>query len=187
MKLEDKKGLHSSLFNRGQAHFYLHDYEQAISDFRKSMEMSKEDYLVNEKFRYIGMCYHYLDRFDSSDVYISRSYKYFKEDQRKILSILPFKILNDLKRNKNSSNKKLKEFSNIIAESDPYPEDYILTNWSMYNALLLMNKNSDASEFLENAYFELKARSKNIKDKKDRNKFLQAELHKDIATAWKEK
>ena len=187
MKLEDKKGLHSSLFNRGQAHFYLHDYDQAISDFRKSMEMSREDYLVNEKFRYIGMCHHYLERFDSSDVYISRSYKYFKEDQRKILSILPFKILNDLKRNKNSSNEQLKEFNNIIAESDPYPEDYILTNWSMYNALVLMNKKPDASEFLENAYFELKARSKNIKDKKDRNKFLQAELHKDIASAWKEK
>ena len=45
----------------------------------------------------------------------------------------------------------------------------------------------DASEYLENAYFELKARSKNIKDKKDRNKFLQTKLHTTIASAWKEK
>ena len=36
----------------------------------------------------------------------------------------------------------------------------------MYEVLVNLGYKSDASEYLENAYFELKARSKNIKDKK---------------------
>ena len=57
----------------------------------------------------------------------------------------------------------------------------------MYEALINLGNKADASEYLENAYFELKARSKNIKDKKGRSKFLQTKLHTTIATAWKEK
>ena len=41
-----------------------------------------------------------------------------------------------------------------------------------------------AKEYLENAYLELKSSSKDIKNKKDRNLFLDAPLHKNIITAW---
>jgi len=37
---------------------------------------------------------------------------------------------------------------------------------------------------LEDSYFELKSRSKNIKDKKDRNKYLSGKLNQDIIAAW---
>ena len=187
-KLGDKKGLHSSLFNKGQAYFYLDEYDKAIFEFRQSMEMSNEAYMTNEKYRYIGMCHYYLDNYDSSNVYLSRSYRFFGEDSLKLLSIIPFKILNDIKtKNKTTIKEYFATFKNITSENDPLPEDYILTSWAMYKAFSALGDNSGASEYLENAYFELKSRSKNIKDKKDRKKYLKTNLHKKIANAWAEK
>ncbi len=187
-KLGDKKGLHSSIFNKGQAYFYLDEFNEAITEFRKSMELQNSEYLINEKYRYIGMCHYYLGNYDSSKVYLSRSNRFFKKDSLKLLSIIPFQILGDFKsKNKTDTNSNLKLFKQIILDKDPLPDDYIITNWAMYEVLVNLGYKSDASEYLENAYFELKARSKNIKDKKDRNKFLQTKLHTTIASAWKEK
>ena len=57
----------------------------------------------------------------------------------------------------------------------------------MYEALIDFDNYSGASSYLEDAYFEIKSRSKNIRDKKDRNQYMQTNLHKKIATAWSEK
>ena len=134
------------------------------------------------------MCHYYLGNYDSSKVYLSRSNRFFKEDSLKLLSIIPFQILSDLKsEDKTDPKANLDLFKQLISEKDPLPDDYVLTNWAMYEVLVNLGYKSDASEYLENAYFEVKARSKNIKDKKDRNIFLQTKLHKTIASAWKEK
>ncbi|GIR30231.1 MAG: hypothetical protein CM15mP44_5140 [Candidatus Neomarinimicrobiota bacterium] len=187
-ELGDNKGLHSSIFNKGQAYFYLDEFNKSISEFRKSMALQNSDFYMNEKYRYIGMCHYYLGNYDSSNVYLSRSSRFFKEDSIKLLSIIPFQILTDIKsKNKTDTKPNLELFKRIISEKDPYPSDYVLTNWAMYEVLINLGSASDASEYLENAYFELKARSKSIKDKKGRNKFLQTKLHKNIASAWKEK
>ena len=47
-----------------------------------------------------------------------------------------------------------------------------------------MNEKSEAAEYLENAYFELKSKSKDIKNKKDRNIYLSAKLHENIMNEW---
>ena len=47
-----------------------------------------------------------------------------------------------------------------------------------------MNEKSEAAEYLENAYFELKSKSKDIKNKKDRNIYLSSKLHENIMNEW---
>ena len=102
-ELGDNKGLHSSIFNKGQAYFYLDEFDKSIYEFRQSMELQNSDFHMNEKYRYIGMCHYYLENYDSSTVYLSRSARFFKEDSIKLLSIIPFQMLSDLK-NKNKTN-----------------------------------------------------------------------------------
>ena len=54
----------------------------------------------------------------------------------------------------------------------------------MYRVQQLLGKTKAAKEYLENSYLELKYRSKNIKDKKDRKKYLSVQLNQDITAAW---
>ena len=134
------------------------------------------------------MCHYYLGNYDSSTVYLSRASQFFKEDSIKLLSIIPFQMLSDLKHeNKTNIEMKIKTFEKIALNKDPLPADYVLTNWAMYEALINLDNYSGASSYLEDAYFEIKARSKNIRDKKDRNQYMQTNLHKKIATAWAKK
>ena len=79
------------------------------------------------------------------------------------------------------------EAEKIALNKDPLPVDYVLTNWAMYEVLVDLGNYSSASSYLENAYFEIKSRSKNIRDKKDRNHYMQTNLHKKIAAAWAKK
>ena len=88
-------------------------------------------------------------------------------------------------KDEKSSKEALAEFNSIIAEEDPYPYDNILTNWAAYKTFVMLNDQDQASEYLESAYLELKTQSKNIKNKKDRNKFLKTKLHKEIVSSWK--
>ena len=97
-------------------------------------------------------------------------------------------MLSDLKnKNKTNTDMKIKTFEKIALNKDPLPADYVLTNWAMYEVLVGLGNYSSASSYLENAYFEIKSRSKNIRDKKDRNQYMQTNLHKKIATAWAKK
>ena len=135
-ELGDNKGLHSSIFNKGQAYFYLDEFNKSISEFRKSMALQNSDFYMNEKYRYIGMCHYYLGNYDSSNVYLSRSSRFFKEDSIKLLSIIPFQILSDIKsKNKTDIIPNLELLKNH-SEKDPYPSDYVLTNWAMYEVLI---------------------------------------------------
>ena len=120
-ELGDNKGLHSSIFNKGQAYFYLDEFNKSISEFRKSMELQNSDFYMNEKYRYIGMCHYYLGNYDSSNVYLSRSSRFFKEDSIKLLSIIPFQMLSDLKnKNKTNIDMKIKTFEKIALNKDPF-------------------------------------------------------------------
>tara|TARA_X000001036_G_scaffold438996_1_gene488435 strand:+ start:4289 stop:6598 length:2310 start_codon:yes stop_codon:yes gene_type:complete len=185
-KLSDKKGQGSSLFNRGKTYFYNQNYLDAIKDFRNSSLIVNTDENIQKNNRFIGMSYYYLANHDSSTWYLEECYDYYEDDVRKHLSILPFMIVSYKKQNNEKLSKKaLDEFSVIILEEDPYPYDNILVNWAAYNAFTLLNNQDQAAEYLESAYLELKTQSKNIKNKKDRNKFLKTKLHQEIVSSWK--
>jgi tetratricopeptide (TPR) repeat protein len=185
-KLSDKKGQGSSLFNRGKTYFYNQNYLDAIKDFRNSSLIVNTDENIQKNNRFIGMSYYYLANHDSSTWYLEECYDYYEDDVRKHLSILPFMIVSYKKQNNEKLSKKaLDEFNVIILEEDPYPYDNILVNWAAYNAFTLLNNQDQAAEYLESAYLELKTQSKNIKNKKDRNKFLKTKLHQEIVSIWK--
>ena len=105
---------------------------------------------------------------------------------RKQLSVLPFLGLAFKHLNNNTSSKAfVQKFNILIKENDPYSNDYILTNWMAYKALKNSEYEEDSGEYLENAYLEIKSKSKNIKNKKDRNKFLKTKLHTKIVSTFK--
>jgi len=54
----------------------------------------------------------------------------------------------------------------------------------MYQAHVLAGDNKSAKGYLEDAYLEIKARSKKIKNKTDRNQYLSVLLHQDISAKW---
>ncbi|MBT6939457.1 MAG: hypothetical protein HN994_03610, partial [Candidatus Marinimicrobia bacterium] len=75
-------------------------------------------------------------------------------------------------------------FNELIDQHDPNSKDIISINWNMYQAHVLAGDKKFAKEYLENSYLELKTRSKKIKNKSDRKKYLSVQLHQNIATAW---
>ena len=76
------------------------------------------------------------------------------------------------------------ELEEIFSSKDPLKEDIITLNWNMYRVHQLLGNTKTAKEYLENSYLELKSLSKNIKDKKDREKYLSIKLNQDITAAW---
>jgi len=78
----------------------------------------------------------------------------------------------------------IKIFNELIEQHDPNSKDVISLNWNMYQAHVSVGNKRAAKEYLENAYLELKSRSKNIKNKTDRNQYLSVQLHQEISTAW---
>jgi class 3 adenylate cyclase/tetratricopeptide (TPR) repeat protein len=186
-KLNDNKGRVSSLFNRGKTFFFDQNYKNAIIDFRMSANIADFDENTQKSNRFIGMSHFYLANHDSSVWYLEECYEYYSDDIRKQLSILPFLIISYNKENDTKSSKRsLDAFTEIIAVEDPDPSDYIMTNWTAYHAFKTVNNKEDAEEYLENAYLELKTQSKNIKNKKDRNKFLNTKFHQEIVKSFKQ-
>ena len=184
-KLQDNKGLNATLYNRGETYFYSFEYKRAIDDFRRTIKMIDDEGSDHERYRYIGMSHFYQSNFDSCNFYLKKSDEYFSNDYRKRLSILPYLVISYMKTGDNTlSNTALKNFKDIISEHDPPKKDYIITNWAAYKALSAVNEKSEAAEYLENAYFELKSKSKDIKNKKDRNIYLSAKLHENIMNEW---
>jgi len=184
-KLQDNKGLNATLYNRGETYFYSFEYKRAIDDFRRTIKMIDDEGSDHERYRYIGMSHFYLSNFDSCNFYLKKSDEYFSNHLTKRLSILPYLVISYMKTGDNTlSNTALKNFKDIISEHDPPKKDYIITNWAAYKALSAVNEKSEAAEYLENAYFELKSKSKDIKNKKDRNIYLSAKLHENIMNEW---
>ena len=133
------------------------------------------------------MAHFYLANYDSSIWYLEESYEYYLEDPQRKLSVLPFLIISHGKlNNKENSIKYLEDFNQSIEEEDPHPDDYIITNWMAYEALKDSDNKDDADEYLENAYLQLTTESKNIKNKKDRNKFLKTKFHQKIVDTFKQ-
>ena len=186
-KLKDTKGQVSSLFNRGKTFFFDQNYQSAINDFRLSSNLADFEPNTQKSNRFIGMAHFYLANYDSSIWYLEESYEYYFEDPQRKLTVLPFLIISHSKLNdKENSMKYLEEFNQGIEEEDPHPDDYIMTNWMAYKALKDGNYQDEADEYLENAYLQLKTESKNIKNKKDRNKFLKTKFHQKIVNTFKQ-
>ena len=184
-KLKDDKGLNTALYNRGETYFYSFEYNRAIDDFRRTIRMIEDEESDHERYRYIGMSHFYLSNFDSCNFYLKKSDEFFANDYRKRLSILPYLVISYMKTGDNTlSNTALKNFRDIISDNDPPDKDYIITNWAAYKALSAVNEKSEAAEYLENAYFMLKSKSKDIKNKQDRKKYLSAKLHENITNEW---
>ena len=184
-KLQDNKGLNASLYNRGETYFYSFEYNRAIDDFRRTIRMIEDEESDHERYRYIGMSHFYLSNFDSCNFYLKKSDEFFANDYRKRLAILPYLVISYIKTGDNTlSNTALKNFRDIISDYDPPDKDYIITNWAAYKALSAVNEKSEAAEYLENAYFMLKSKSKDIKNKQDRKKYLSAKLHENIMNEW---
>ena len=184
-KLQDNKGLNASLYNRGETYFYSFEYNRAIDDFRRTIRMIEDEESDHERYRYIGMSHFYLSNFDSCNFYLKKSDEFFANNYKVRLSILPYLVISYMKTGDNTlSNTALKNFRDIISDNDPPDKDYIITNWAAYKALSAVNEKSEAAEYLENAYFMLKSKSKDIKNKQDRKKYLSAKLHENITNEW---
>ena len=185
-KLKDHKGLANTFNNLGETLFYQGNYPQALVSFRKSIGYGGNDQdKVFDNERYIGMSHYYLENFDSCDVYLSRADKYYSASGVKRLPILPYLILAKKKTgNVELSNDLLDEFKELAENNDAEKKDLILANWASYDLLTQLGDHNEAKKFLEEAYFELKSRSREMKNKADRNKYLTSHLHQKINEAW---
>ena len=185
-KLEDNKGLASTLNNIGETYFYQENYDQALKSFRKSISYggnNKDNVFDNE--RYMGISHYYLGNFDSCHVYLKRADEYYSMSEVKRMPILPYLIIAKQKVGDNQASKDLlKEFKRIVENNDAEKKDFILANWASYEVLTLLGETKEAKAFLENAYFEVKSRSRDIKNKSDRNKYLSSTFHSKINDAW---
>jgi class 3 adenylate cyclase/tetratricopeptide (TPR) repeat protein len=185
-KLEDNKGLASTLNNIGETYFYQENYDQALKSFRKSISYggnNKDNVFDNE--RYMGISHYYLGNFDSCHVYLKRADEYYSMSEVKRMPILPYLIIAKQKIGDNQASKDLlKEFKRIVENNDAEKKDFILANWASYEVLTLLGETKEAKAFLENAYFEVKSRSRDIKNKSDRNKYLSSTFHSKINDAW---
>ena len=187
-ELQDKKGLASTLNNIGETYFYQADYEKAIESFRRSSGMIKDKDNEFENERYLGMSHYYLGNWDSCNVYLKRSDEYFSASLPKRMAILPYLIVSYKKAgNTERSNSILKEFQDIAQDNECERKDLIIGNWAAYEAFDFLGKASESQQFLEDAYFEMKSRSKDIKNKADRGQFLDTDLHNKITMAWSKK
>ena len=186
-KLNDSKGSAASLFNRGKTYFFDKQYENSINDFRSSSYLNESLSNTQKNNRYIGMSHYYLSNTDSSIYYLEDCYNYYSGNIQKQISILPYLVdahhrLNNDKESRDLLNK----FLEYIENDDPKEEDYIITNWISYKIFKKYNKVNLSNEFIENAYLSIKTRSKNIKSKKDRNKYLKTKLNKDIINSFRD-
>ena len=185
-KLEDNKGLASTLNNIGETYFYQENYDEALKSFRKSISYggnNKDNVFDNE--RYMGISHYYLGNFDSCHVYLKRADEYYSMSEVKRMPILPYLIIAKQKVGDNQASKDLlKEFKRIAENNDAEKKDFVLANWASYEVLTLLGETKEAKAFLENAYFEVKSRSRDIKNKSDRNKYLSSTFHSKINDAW---
>ena len=185
-KLQDNKGLASTLNNMGETYFYQENYDKALQSFRRSIGYGGNDQdNVFDNERYIGISHYYLGNFDSCNVYLRRADEYYSLSPVKRLPILPYLIIAKEKVGEAKVSKALlEEFKQIAEDTDADKKDLILTNWASYEALSLLGQSKEAKVFLENAYFEVKSRSRGIKNKADRSKYLSTFLHTKINDAW---
>ncbi len=101
------------------------------------------------------------------------------------MPILPYLVIAKQEIGEAQASKDLLAELNKIAENnDAEKKDFILANWAAYEIFSLLGQQKQAKVYLENAYFEVKSRSRDIKNKEDRNKYLSSTFHAKINDAW---
>ena len=187
-KLNDIQGSNSSIINKAKIHFYNLKYDMVINEIKDSRKLSKDsrkDRFEISRNKFMGMAYFHKNEFDSTLFYLNTVNEVYKDYPIQSLEILPYLSLANLKVGKvDLSNMFIEKFKKILEEEDPNDKEAVLIYWMAYK-MYDANKNEKiASEYLENAYLELKSNSKDIKNKKDRVLYLDAPLHKNIIFAW---
>ena len=187
-KLNDKKGLNSTLFNLGEAQVYNTGYQDALPNFRRSLTISRtlEDiYQMSERYKGIGIVHFNLAAYDSSTYYLTKADSINLDIPVYRLTTLSWLAVTAMKAgNKSQDQNYIQSFNELIEQNDPKIKDIISMNWNMYQAHVLAGDKKSAKEYLENSYLELKTRSKKIKNKTDRNQYLSVRLHQDISKEW---
>jgi tetratricopeptide (TPR) repeat protein len=187
-KLIDKKGLNSTLFNLGEAQVYNTNYQDALPNFRRSLSIAMfldDTFQISERYKGIGIAHFNLTNFDSAVHYLSKADSIYADIPINRLTTLSWLAVTFMKDGQKSQAKSyIKIFNELIEQHDPNSKDVISLNWNMYQAHVSVGNKRAAKEYLENAYLELKSRSKNIKNKTDRNQYLSVQLHQEISTAW---
>ena len=187
-KLKDKKGLQATLLNLGEAYFDNNDYDNALSRFRKSLKIARDFdviYDISDRYTAIGMTHFNLANYDSATYYLSIANSNYMEYPVNRLTILSWLAITSIEDgNTRGARAYVKEYEEIISNEDPMKVDIIRLNWNIYRVHKSLGNTKTARGYLEDSYFELKSRSKNIKDKKDRNKYLSGKLNQDIIAAW---
>ena len=187
-KLNDIQGSNSSIINKAKIHFYNLKYDQVIDEIKNSRNLSKDskkDRFEISRNKFKGMAYFHKSEYDSTLFYLNDVNDIYKDYPIQSLEILPYLSLANLKIGEvDISNTFIEKFRTILENEDPGDKEAVLIYWMAYR---MYDENKDkkmASEYLENAYLELKSKSKDIKNKKDRKLFLDAPLHKKIIDAW---
>ena len=187
-KLNDKKGLKATLLKMGEAYFENEDYTNALTNFRKSLTITRsfdDIYDISDRYKAIGMSHFNISNYDSATYYLKMADSIFIDYPISRLPVLSWLALSSSKDGNIEKTKSyVKEFETLISINDPKGKEIIALNWNMYRVYQSLGNTNTAKEYLENSYLEIKTHSKNIKDKKDRNKYLSVKLNQDITTAW---
>ena len=101
------------------------------------------------------------------------------------MPILPYLVIAKQKIGEDQASKDLlAKLEQIAKDNDAEKKDFILANWAAYEVFTLLGQQKEAKVYLENAYFEVKSRSRDIKNKSDRNKYLSSTFHAKVYDAW---
>ncbi|MBT5782710.1 tetratricopeptide repeat protein [Candidatus Marinimicrobia bacterium] len=188
-ELNDLVGLNKSIVNKAKSYFFQLDYDNSMKEIKAAIKLSKNlkrDKLIVEKNRFLGMIYFHQSMYDSSLLYLNKVEKLYEKVPPKSATVMPF-IAASLfqKGDRSNAEIKLMEFNKIIEENDLRDSDIILVNWSAYSIYDSLGESKKAKNSLENAYFEIKSKSKEIKNKDDRKLYLSTEMNKNILSRWK--
>ncbi len=187
-KLNDQKGLKATLLKLGEAYFENEDFTNSLTNFRKSLTITRsfdDIYDISDRYKSIGMSHFNISNYDSATYYLNMADSIFIDYPISRLPVLSWLALTSSKDGNIEKTKSyVKEFERLISNNDPEGKEIIALNWNMYRVYQSLGNSNTAKECLENSYLEIKTHSKNIKDKKDRNKYLSVKLNQDITTAW---
>jgi len=189
-KLNDLKGLNKSLLNLGKAYFSNTNYEDALLNLRKSLRISisfDDIYELSDRFHALGTAHFQLANYDSAAHFIGKAdsiYTVINFPQNRLTSLTWLSLVKIKKGEKRKTASLVDTFEKLNVDFEPLSYELIQTNWNMYQVNKALKKSKSAKKYLENAYFELKSRSRNIKNKLDRNQYMSVKLHKDIVAAW---
>ncbi len=187
-KLNDNIGLNATLLNLGQAQLYNTEYDSALNIFKRSLKISQtlnDDYVSSERFKSIGITYFSLSNYDSAAFYFSVADSIYKNFPFLRLNTVAWLAITHIKMGqKDKAEKYINIFDQLIEDSEPKSGDVISLYWNAYQAYKNLGKPKIGKEYLEESYFEIKSRSRNIKNKSDRKKYMAVKLHKDIINAW---